>query len=228
MAYLPLLAALAFVLSPIVSGSFGGFDPQAFPVPQDDPPVQPAGWAFAIWGVIYLALLAHTAIGATIRRNAPEWRAARLPLTVSLAVGAAWIPVANASPVWATVLILVMLGTAVLAYIRAPSERLVALWPLGLYAGWLLAASAVSLGLLAAGYGLTGEVVAAALALVLAVILGFQLMRARRSAALPVALGWAFAGIAAQNWDESLYVLCLAAAASTIMAVRAVRAFLRP
>ena len=47
------LAALAFAASPLLVPGFGGFDPNRFPVPQENPPVQPAGYAFAIWGLIY-------------------------------------------------------------------------------------------------------------------------------------------------------------------------------
>ena len=52
-----LIAALCFILSIVFAASpflvqdFAGFDPNQFPVPQDNPPVQPAGYAFAIWGI---------------------------------------------------------------------------------------------------------------------------------------------------------------------------------
>ena len=52
MRLLPFLLAILFAASLIATGSFGGFDPSAFPIPQTDPPVQPEGWAFSIWGVI--------------------------------------------------------------------------------------------------------------------------------------------------------------------------------
>jgi len=48
-AILVLIAALAFAITPFLSPEFGGFDPNLYPMPQDDPPVQPAGWAFSIW-----------------------------------------------------------------------------------------------------------------------------------------------------------------------------------
>lgn len=222
MPYLTLLAALAFALSPLITGSFGGFDPQDFPVPQRDPPVQPAGWAFSIWGVIYVALVIHAGIGATLRRRGSGWAAMRPALTLSLAVGAVWIPVAEASPLWATLLIWGMLAGALAALLRAPKrDRLLARAPLGLYAGWLLAASCVSLGILAAGHGLVGQVPAAAGALVLAVILALAVLRRRRSLAFAAALVWAFGGIVAQNLDGSLLVLGLALAGASLVAVAA-------
>ena len=220
MPYLTLLAALAFALSPLVTGGFGGFDPGDFPIPQRDPPVQPAGWAFSIWGVVYLGLVIHAGVSATVRRRAPGWRAMRAPLTLSLAVGAVWIPVARVSPVWATVLIWVMLAGALAAFLRAPNrDRLLARVPLGLYTGWLLAASCVSLGILAAGFGLAGPIAAAAGALTLAILLALALLRRRRSVAVSAALVWAFAGTVAQNLDGSVLVLCLALAGAAAVAV---------
>ncbi len=225
MPYLPLIAALAFVLSPLVSGSFGGFDPNAFPIPQDDPPVQPAGWAFSIWGVIYLWLLVNAGYGAWRRRDDPAWAPMRLPLAISLGIGAFWIPVANASPIWASVMIWLMLGTAVTAYLRTPeSDRLLARAPIGLYAGWLTAASCVSLGLLAAGYGLAGPVTAAFGALGLAFVLALAVQARRRSTDYPFAIAWASLGIVAQNVGSHAPVAIAAALVACIMVAQMFRA----
>ena len=45
-----LLATLAFVAAPSVTPPFMGYDPGMFPVRIERPSVQPAGYAFAIWG----------------------------------------------------------------------------------------------------------------------------------------------------------------------------------
>ncbi|MFC6585984.1 hypothetical protein ACFQDZ_01000 [Sulfitobacter pacificus] len=83
-----------------------------------------------------------------------QWHDMRKPLAVSLLVGTVWLAVAVASPVWASLLIWVMLLAALAALFLAPvNDQTWAAWPVGLYAGWLSAASCVSLGLLTAGYG---------------------------------------------------------------------------
>ena len=92
-AVLTLLSAVAFLLSPFLSSGFAGFAPDQFPIAQVDPPVQPAGYAFSIWGLIYILLLAGAAFGAIKRVDHPAWDAARWPLIASLLVGAAWIPI---------------------------------------------------------------------------------------------------------------------------------------
>ena len=200
-ALLVLVAAIAFAVSPFLSPEFGGFDPGLYPIPQDDPPVQPAGWAFAIWGVIYLGLLVHAGFGLFRYRDDPAWDRGRPALIVSLAVGAVWLPVALISAIGATVLIWVMLLAALAALYRSrgATPPALALWPVALYAGWLTAASFVSVGLMLAGYGVTGEVAAAFVALVLAT--GFAAVNVRRLDLWPygAAVAWGFIGIAAAN-----------------------------
>jgi|GEM_PF-5700137 len=67
--FLSLIATLAFVLSPLVTEPFSGFERDQFPIPQIDPPVQPAGYAFGIWGLIYLWLVVSAIYGAAARRD---------------------------------------------------------------------------------------------------------------------------------------------------------------
>lgn len=197
MPLLILLLTIAFAGSTLWVPDFGGFDPDRFPVPQNDPPVQPAGYAFAIWGVIYLWLLVSAGFGLLKRGDDADWAAMRLPLAASLAVGAIWLPAAVLSPVLATVLIWAMLIPALMALLRSP--RADAGWaslPIGLYAGWLSAASCVSIGLLLAGYGVLGEVPTAyvmiAVATGLAAAVQWQLGRAPTYG---IAVIWAFVGI---------------------------------
>lgn len=222
MRYAIFLLAILFAVSPFLSDSFGGFDPADFPVPQRDPPVQPAGYAFAIWGLIYLWLIAHGARGLA-RAGDPGWVPTRAPLAVSLAIGAVWIPVANASPVWATLLILAMLAGALAALLRAGrGEPWLLAVPLGLYAGWLTAASAVSLGLLAAGWGLLSQTVAALLALALALLLGAAVLWRRPGMGYAAALAWALVAIVVRNLDGSAPVAGLAALGALGVAILAV------
>ncbi|SFR03708.1 hypothetical protein [Poseidonocella sedimentorum] len=168
-------AAVLFMLSPLLVPGFGGFEPDQFPYPQIDPPVQPAGYAFAIWGLLYVWLVAGAAYGLWRRARDAAWGAMRLPLLVSLGVGMTWLPVAKLSPIAATILIWVMLIAALAALARAPSgggaDRWLGRAPVALYAGWLTAAACVALGVTAAGYHLLwqGPVVWAVPSLLLAV-----------------------------------------------------------
>lgn len=225
-AALLLLVAVAFAASPLFS-AFDGFDPARYPVAQTDPPpVQPAGWAFAIWGPIYALLLAHAAFGLLRRADDPDWDAPRLPLALSLAVGVPWLWVAERAPLAATAMILVMLAAALLALSRTPSgrDRLLLAPPVALYAGWLTAASAVALGVSAGGYGVLtpGEAAWGGLALALLVAVAVQ----ARVAPGPVyGLGviWALLGVAAQNGGERLGLTLAASAGASLLAALAWR-----
>ncbi|MBZ8119787.1 hypothetical protein KUD11_14190 [Roseovarius sp. LXJ103] len=220
MPYLLLAITLIFAASPWFVPDFGGFDAGQFPIPQDNPPVQPAGYAFAIWGVIYLWLIVGAAFGARRRFNAPEWAALRAPLLVSVGIGAAWLPVAVMSPVWASALIWLMWAGAVMALLRTPvTDRMWARGPIGLYAGWLTAASCVSIGLMTAGYGVLPQVPAALLSITIALILALLIQRQRPDApTFPAAVIWALIGVCVANIGGSVAVLALAATgAATLM-----------
>lgn len=219
-------AAMAFALSPFMTDGFAGFRPDQFPIPQVDPPVQPAGYAFAIWGVIYLWLLVGAVFGLVKRAEASGWDAMRWPLIISLVVGAAWIPVAQMSPLWATVLIWVMLITALWALLTAgASDRIWLRTPIALYAGWLTAASCVALGLMLAGHGVVGEQPAALAMIVLALVVAL-VVNAMRSDA-PEYIGaviWALVGVIFANLGPgNVAVLALCAAGIAALVLSALR-----
>lgn len=199
-AVLVLVLTLAFAASPLVVDDFAGYDTTAFPVPMAEPPMQPAGWAFGIWGVIYAWLVVMGAFGVFRRRDDPGWDATRSPLSVSLLVGSVWLFVAVDAPILATGLIWLMLATAVVALVRTPRrDRWALRGAIALYAGWLTAAASVSLGLIAAGHGvldLSPEVWAYA-TLSITGLVAVPVILARPSIPYVAAIVWALAGIAA-------------------------------
>lgn len=220
-ALLVLAASLAFALAPFFSGFRDGIDPNLYPVPQDDPPVQPAGWAFAIWTLIYIWLVIHAGFGLWKRAEDPDWQRVRGPLFASLAPGAFWLTVAEISPVWATVLIYWMLLTALVALFRTPPgrDRWLLTAPLAIYAGWLSAASFASLGLLGAGWGVgPGEVGWAFLCIALATALaaGVQL-RLGRAPEYGVTVAWALVAIMVKNLGAQPGVAAAAGLAALLM-----------
>lgn len=211
---------LAFVTSPLLVPEFGGFTPDQFPVPQDNPPVQPAGYAFAIWGVIYLWLVVSAGFGLFARARAADWLPMRPALALSVGIGAAWLPIATVSPVAATALIWIMWTSAVIALFRAPElDRLMARAPVALYAGWLTAAGCVSLGLLLAGYGLMGQTGAAILSLLLALTLSIWILRFMGNfPAFGFAVVWALIAVAVASWDDATVVTWMAATGAGLIA----------
>jgi len=226
-----LLAALAFGLSSFIVPDFGGFDADQFPIPQEDPPVQPAGYAFAIWAVIYLWLVAGAIYGLVIRASAPDWAEMRPYLALSLLVGAGWLPVAKLSALAAAVMIWVMLIPALMALFRAPLlDRWWARASVGLYAGWLSAASFVAIGLCLAGWGVMGEVQAAILCLLLAVGLASYVQSAIEGVPeYGFAVVWALVAVAVNNLTGgAILVTILALAGAVIIGLLGIRAMTIP
>ncbi len=221
---LVLAAALAFAASPWFVDGFNGFAAEQFPVPQDDPPVQPAGYAFAIWGLIYVWLIAGAAFGAIRRGDDADWADMRPPLFASLAVGTIWLPVAMASPVWATLLIWIMLAAAILSLFRVgDTDRWWQQAPVAIYAGWLTAASAVSIGLLLAGYGVMAQTPAALLALGLGLLIALVVQyRLHRAPSYGITVIWALVGVIVANY-QPLNIAVAGLAALGIFAILALR-----
>jgi hypothetical protein len=227
-ALLLLCATLVFVAGPFLVPQFGGFDPDLYPYPQIDPPVQPAGYAFALWGVIYVWLLFHAIIGLVRRHSAADWDPMRIPLLISLLIGAGWLPVAEVSPIWAQVMIFAMLGFAMIAMQRAPVlDPWLARAPVALYAGWLTAASFAGLGLLGAGYGLVfGELGWAYICLIAAFSVALLGRKMRPDAPFyPLGVAWALIAIAAKNWDYSWGLVGLAGLGACALILMSLRAF---
>lgn len=215
-----LIATVTFVAAPFVTPPFTGYDPAQFRVFIERPSIQPAGYAFAIWSVIYLGLVAHAAFGLWKRAENPAWNAVRPYLIVAVALGTLWLWIAGQSPVWGTVTIWIMAVGANLAFLRADTsaDRWLLSAPIAMLAGWLSAASAVSSGVVAAGCGYLSDTNAALamLALVLVLALAVQSQKPR----MPVyglTIVWALVGIVVANMGENITVAVAAAGGGLVM-----------
>lgn len=220
-AWLTLIFTATFVVSPAVTNPFMGFTADQLPIPQIDPPVQPAGYAFAIWGLIYAWLMVSAVFGLWKRADDPAWDRARKPLILSVALGTPWQAIANASAIWATITIFIMAITAITALMRAPTaDRWWFQVPVGIYAGWLTAASFVSLGSTAAGYGVALESLGwayLAITLALAVTLTVQL-RKPSAPEYGLTVIWALVGIIVANSGSQTGIVALAAVGIIVVA----------
>ncbi len=216
-----LVAVAVFGLAPLVTPPFTGYDPAQFPVPIDRPSIQPAGYAFAIWSLIYLWLIAHAAFGLWARRDHPAWDRMRLPLAAAALIGAAWLSIAGASAIWGTITIWPMALAALLAFLRADpvQDRWLLSGATAILAGWLTAAAAVSTGVTLAGYGWLSDTASAAtmLALVLGVAVAVQRARPR----MPVyglTVVWALAGVIVANLGANPTVAILSGVGIAVLA----------
>lgn len=217
-----LLATVAFALSPLLTRGFAGYRPDQFPVVLDFWPVQPAGWAFSIWGVIYIWLIAGAGWGWFNAPRDPKWQKMRARLLISLGLGIFWIAAANAAPIVATVMIFVMAACAIAAMLRAgDQDRVWQVRPVALYSGWLTAATGVGTGVVLGGYGVLSAQ-AAALTMLVLVLLVALVVQSRRPAewAYPAAIIWALSGVIAANLPtENWSVIAMSVAGIAALAV---------
>ena len=196
------LATITFVIAPAFTPPFRGYDPALFPVQIDRPAIQPAGYAFAIWGLIYLWLILHAGFGLVKRRDSTVWARPVWPTIGAVALGTVWLAIATSAPITATIAILIMAALAATAFLRADltCDPWLLAAPLAIFAGWVTAASAVSLGVMIAGYGLLSNTGAALamLALVLPIASAIQSHRAKMPI-YGVTVSWAIIGVFVTN-----------------------------
>ena len=229
-AILTLLFTVTFVVSPFFTSPFSGFRSDQLPIPQIDPPIQPAGYAFSIWGLIYGWLLVSAIYGIWKRPRNKSWNKVRDPLIVSLALGTPWLAVANTSAIWATVLIFAMTAAAITAVFAAPrADRYWLRAPVSVYAGWLTAAAFVSLGSTAAGYGVLMGALGWAYVGIIATLAVAAFVQIRsRAPGYGLTVIWALFAIIMANGMAQLGVSLLAGAGIAVMTLLTITSAGRP
>lgn len=223
-----LCITLLFALTPLMLTGFDGYDPEDFPVQIARPAIQPAGYAFSIWLVIYLGLILHAGLGLLSHHSNPVWDRPRLALMAAMLAGTTWVAFAEDFPVVATGVILAMAGAAILAAVQTAGARsgpdLAARWlyqpPVALLAGWVTAAAGVGSGVTLSGLGWLSDQTAAfaMLAVILLTALAVQ-SRLGRVPAYGLAVIWALVGIVVANWSANAAVAFTALAGMAAMAL---------
>lgn len=195
----------------------------------------PAGYVFAIWGVIYLGWIAF-AVYQALPAQAGSARLQRLGYWFALSglLNAAWLFCWHYNRFGLSVLVmLALLGTVIVSYLRldiggvkrAGIERWLVDLPFGIYLGWISVATIANftswldwIGW--GGFGIADKVWAAVM-LVVAGLVGLGMVLTRREVAFPLVLAWSFAGIALKQvgaplvantaWVGVVFALILAA-----------------
>lgn len=211
-----------------------------------DSTLQVAGYAFSIWGLIYLGLLVY-AVRQALPQTGESEPINRLgwPSAVALFGIGLWVIASALDWEAATVVIIFgsLLALVVPLAIHAPMlralprgdrDRWMTLWPLSLLAGWLTIAAPVNLitvatanGLLPAALPPTGWAM-----LAIVVVVGGALFMTRQlrilGYALPVAWGLIGAFVAEQARNPTLAFFALAAAVATTVGAVILTFRLRP
>ena len=217
MRYLVLLLSLAM---PLVSwfSQAQAFGPDNGAISDRYPTlVVAAGYAFAIWGLIFLWDVAFGFWQASSKRR-PDGALARIrvPAALGFALTALWMPVFSQQIFWLALLIIwASLACLLVCALRLsrdaqpePGQRWLAWLPLSLHAGWLSLAAFLNTAQVIVAYRLlpTDDMLgwSAALFLVAATLLLWLNQRMRGNVAYASAAVWALAAVYAKQSASAL------------------------
>ena len=238
-------AVFAVVVAYAQMATGWGQTPEEF-ASDSDATLKVAGYAFAIWGLIYLGLLVY-AVRQALPQTGESLLIHRLgwPSAAAL-LGIGWWIVASAFDwEWATVALifgslfvllvpLLLNAGAIRALPRTDRDRWMVVWPLGLLAGWLTVASPVNLLTILTGNGdlpaSPSPTVWAMLAVAVVALTALVVTASLRmlAFALPVAWGLLGAFVAEQERNPSLAYAALAAAVAVLVGAVILTFRLRP
>lgn len=195
--------------------------------------IAPAGPAFSIWTVIYLALLCYVVFHSLPSRSSDaRMRSTGWLAGVSLLLNALWILVAQLSPspalgLWGSLVVisalLAVCGVIMVRLTDQPArslrESVVVDGPFGMYLGWVSVATCANATATFVGSGLTlgspgTEVAAMAVLLVVVCVAAVLLWRIGARVTVAGAMGWGLAWIAIGRLTDSPLSIPVAVAAA--------------
>jgi hypothetical protein len=198
----------------------------------------PANYVFAIWGLIYLGLIAFAVFQALpAQRDNPRLARSRPWLALSGAANIAWLLLWHYEQLPLTmVAMLTLLGLLILTYVKMgiglqpvpAAERWLAQLPISIYLGWISVATIANASALLYDLGWGGWGISAPawtlIMILVALVLGWAMALRRRDAAFALVLVWAIAGIAIRNVDlpalaAGAWVACVLALVAAGLAV---------
>jgi len=193
-----------------IAGRLTGDISDSFPVL-----ITPAGYVFAIWGLIYLGLAAYAVWQALpAQAGNPRARALAVPVSVGNLANLAWILLWH--HLWigtSLIAMLVLLVSLMLVYLRlrplpgtglargavTRAERIVARGTFSVYLGWITVATVANVTITLYDAGWDGGFLPAqawgVVTLVVATALGARMLRRFRDLPYAAVLVWAFVGI---------------------------------
>jgi hypothetical protein len=186
----------------------------------------PAGLTFSIWGVIYL-LVGAWAVVQFLPSRAPLGMRIAPAFAVSSLLNAAWLLAWHDTRVALSVgimlgLLAVLLRMNVLLRDAEPPVPLLPRLAFGIYLGWILVATLVNVTAFLVSVGWEGGGVSPATWAVLLVLVGTGVavvtLRRLRTPFPGLAVGWAFAGIALNRWNDAPAVAWTAVAMILVVA----------
>ncbi|QQS33865.1 MAG: tryptophan-rich sensory protein [Acidobacteriota bacterium] len=179
----------------------------------------PAGYAFAIWSLIYAGLIAFS-IYQLFKLDCVRYRRVRPLYLLSCFLNALWLWLWHQEMLVACLIVIAALFLTALSIAvmfrntDSPADTLIARGTFGLYAGWLTAATLVNLSIVIKASGaelssLTWNLIAVA-CLLAATTMAVFVRFAFRNFLYPLAIAWAATAIAVKQSGNTAVVVAAA------------------
>lgn len=201
----------------------------------------PAGYVFAIWGIIYIGWIAFTVYQfQSKQKESPRLRNLGYLFALSNLANAAWLFCWHYNKFGLSVLVmLTLLGLLIASYLRlnvnhssvTRAERWSVDIPFSVYLGWITVATVANVTdwlylVQWSGFGISTQVWAVIM-LAIASLLGLIMILTRRDAGYLSVLVWAFIGIAIKQISAPMVVISAWTAAALMLGL-AVYSLIRP
>jgi hypothetical protein len=168
--------------------------------------VTPAGWAFSIWGLIFLGMLVFAGYQALPRARGPRLDAIAVPFILANLLNGFWqVPWLSRMFGAAAVVIVGILACLIWLYVRldrlgmSTVERWVLGVPTSLFLAWLSVATALNITVALVASGWEGSGIWPPLLVLAIVAIAVTLLSRTGDVAFASVLVWAFAAIYAAN-----------------------------
>ncbi len=198
--------------------------------------ITPAGYVFAIWGVIYVLLGVFVVFQALPSQKEKDYQKKIDWLFVlSSLFNAVWLFLWQSEYLgWSVVVMFLLLASLIMVYLRlnigksvvSLREKLAVHVPFSVYLGWITIASIanVAAALVSVnwdGFGLSPETWAA-LVVIVALVITLLVVAVRRDVAYGLVIIWALVGIAVkQSGNQNIVIVAEASAAIVAIALAA-------
>jgi len=225
-----LLAAIVAIAAPSLIYATGfGLSAAEFAM-DGDSTLRAAGYAFSIWGIIYLGLALYAIYQSLPATANGRWLdLLAWPSAIAMTGCGLWLYASAIDAKWATIAIIATsAGALVQAFWRggdvgqaSTGQTIFVLWPLGLLAGWLTIATAINVLTVFTATGIITSDSApiwAGAGIALVVLIGLVVTNRTRLLAYPLPIAWGLGGVyAAEQTDKPTLAIAAAVGAGVLL-----------